>query len=273
MLKSRSPRSLAIYSVLDTTSRPKHGGLACRRGISFCTQTTKQSGKSVPIIKRSLQSSCRAVFDLISDSDESVYYAFFAESYLFSCIREPTLVAKNSAATPVGYRPPIFPPSRGQTTAGTDPTRVGLSNLRLDRFFVLGLFGWSFPSFACCDLSDYDGGDCCECTCDPTKADHDDGCGPWNGFSCIDPMAPCVNDDSVTIDMAGNCRTNDMGETDALSRQPWPTYQMSIPLCDPSRRSSETIPERYSWVPLYRVNVCRLSGLQWCHVAVAAFLL
>ena len=58
----------------------------------------------------------------------------------------------------------------------------------------------------------YDGGDCCECTCDP-QAQSDDwwdddnyvGCG-W-GFACIDPNAPCVNDDDITVDLLDTCDT------------------------------------------------------------------
>ncbi|CBJ33705.1 conserved unknown protein [Ectocarpus siliculosus] len=46
----------------------------------------------------------------------------------------------------------------------------------------------------------YDGGDCCECTCEPNNK-----CGGRSGFACIDPGAPCVDDDSVTVDMIDNC--------------------------------------------------------------------
>ncbi|CAM9899020.1 unnamed protein product, partial [Ectocarpus fasciculatus] len=47
----------------------------------------------------------------------------------------------------------------------------------------------------------YDGGDCCECTC---ENEHDE---KWRCiiFSCIDPNAACVNDDDVTVDMFENC--------------------------------------------------------------------
>ncbi|CAM9103533.1 unnamed protein product [Laminaria digitata] len=60
------------------------------------------------------------------------------------------------------------------------------------------------PSFIAdgdCDLQndnedcDYDGGDCCECTCVSTAAFT---CGENGGFSCLDPSAPCVDDDDVT---------------------------------------------------------------------------
>lgn len=44
-------------------------------------------------------------------------------------------------------------------------------------------------------FSGYDGGDCCECTCVSTD---DYTCGDNGGFSCLDPSAPCVNDDDVT---------------------------------------------------------------------------
>ncbi|CAM9177738.1 unnamed protein product, partial [Ectocarpus fasciculatus] len=59
-----------------------------------------------------------------------------------------------------------------------------------------------------CDMSNnneacaYDGGDCCECTCEDTP---NYKCGRWSGFACIDPEAPCVDDDSFTADMLENC--------------------------------------------------------------------
>lgn len=51
-------------------------------------------------------------------------------------------------------------------------------------------------------LSAYDGGDCCECTCTDGEAF---ACGQYNQFACIDPEAPCVNDDDFTVDMMENC--------------------------------------------------------------------
>eukprot|EP00752_Nemacystus_decipiens_P018357 g16468.t1 len=53
----------------------------------------------------------------------------------------------------------------------------------------------------------YDGGDCCECTCDPANFEDDRACrgGNWKDFACIDPTAACVDDDSVTIDMINIC--------------------------------------------------------------------
>ncbi len=46
----------------------------------------------------------------------------------------------------------------------------------------------------------YDGGDCCECTCNESG-----NCSGYNNFACIDPEAPCVDDDSFTVDMMENC--------------------------------------------------------------------
>lgn len=43
-------------------------------------------------------------------------------------------------------------------------------------------------------LSGYDGGDCCECTCVST-VDFTCGSEDHGGFACVDPSAPCVNDD------------------------------------------------------------------------------
>ena len=43
--------------------------------------------------------------------------------------------------------------------------------------------------------SGYDGGDCCQCTC---VSNRDILCGEAFGFACIDPLAPCVDDDDVT---------------------------------------------------------------------------
>ncbi|CAM9566132.1 unnamed protein product, partial [Ectocarpus sp. 4 AP-2014] len=49
----------------------------------------------------------------------------------------------------------------------------------------------------------YDGGDCCECTCEDTP---NNKCGRRINFACIDPAAPCVDDDSFTVDMIDNCK-------------------------------------------------------------------
>eukprot|EP00752_Nemacystus_decipiens_P018362 g16473.t1 len=65
-----------------------------------------------------------------------------------------------------------------------------------------------------CDLDmnipecNYDGGDCCECTCEvAARADdysdvHYAGC---DAFACIDPEAPCVEASNVTIEMIETC--------------------------------------------------------------------
>ncbi|CAN0021304.1 unnamed protein product, partial [Scytosiphon promiscuus] len=59
----------------------------------------------------------------------------------------------------------------------------------------------------------YDGGDCCECTCmSDVQRDDDWTCGRYSGFACIDPSAPCVDDDSVTVDMIDICRSRDIGD-------------------------------------------------------------
>ncbi|CAM9375903.1 unnamed protein product, partial [Ectocarpus sp. 4 AP-2014] len=47
---------------------------------------------------------------------------------------------------------------------------------------------------------DYDGGDCCECTC----VDAFYPCG-YVAFACIDPSAACVDDDNITADIAESC--------------------------------------------------------------------
>ncbi|CAM9139733.1 unnamed protein product, partial [Ectocarpus sp. 12 AP-2014] len=56
----------------------------------------------------------------------------------------------------------------------------------------------------------YDGGDCCECTCQsPYDNDDDWHCSPDGyGFACIDPDAPCVDDDDITIEIVQNCDTS-----------------------------------------------------------------
>ncbi|CAM9751140.1 unnamed protein product [Ectocarpus fasciculatus] len=64
---------------------------------------------------------------------------------------------------------------------------------------------------------DYDGGDCCECTCDPSGYPWYDtgvGCrtGMYSGgFSCIDPDAPCVDDDIITAEMLDLCAASQIG--------------------------------------------------------------
>ncbi|CAN0447665.1 unnamed protein product [Ectocarpus sp. 12 AP-2014] len=42
----------------------------------------------------------------------------------------------------------------------------------------------------------YDGGDCCECTCENGGKDY-----RCMEFSCIDPSASCVNDDDITVEL------------------------------------------------------------------------
>eukprot|EP00752_Nemacystus_decipiens_P018348 g16460.t1 len=55
------------------------------------------------------------------------------------------------------------------------------------------------------ELCDYDGGDCCECTCQ-SEADDDRRCNDsFNEYACVDPAAPCVDDDDITIDIVENC--------------------------------------------------------------------
>ncbi|CAM9521815.1 unnamed protein product [Ectocarpus sp. 12 AP-2014] len=68
----------------------------------------------------------------------------------------------------------------------------------------------------------YDGGDCCECTCDPSRYpwyDSGEGCqtGMYGGFACIDPDAPCVDDDIVTAEMMDLCSTGQIGNGTATT--------------------------------------------------------
>lgn len=56
------------------------------------------------------------------------------------------------------------------------------------------------PLFLVPYIQDYDGGDCCECTC--TKNNGGDGC---YEFQCVDPAAECVDDDDITVDQVENC--------------------------------------------------------------------
>ncbi|CAM9608575.1 unnamed protein product, partial [Ectocarpus fasciculatus] len=60
----------------------------------------------------------------------------------------------------------------------------------------------------------YDGGDCCECTCqNPWDYDDDYVCSKdGSGFACIDPTASCVDDDDITAEIAQNCDTSDLGD-------------------------------------------------------------
>ncbi|CAM9104677.1 unnamed protein product, partial [Hapterophycus canaliculatus] len=60
----------------------------------------------------------------------------------------------------------------------------------------------------------YDGGDCCECTCpfEPTEDGGDNSLCGFPRYACVDPSAPCVDDDSVTIDMIELCDVANMGD-------------------------------------------------------------
>lgn len=56
---------------------------------------------------------------------------------------------------------------------------------------------------------------CCECTCQKSDFYDDDddyygGCG--GSFACVDPSAPCANDDDITIDLFDDCDTVDMSD-------------------------------------------------------------
>ncbi|CAM9892192.1 unnamed protein product, partial [Ectocarpus sp. 4 AP-2014] len=54
----------------------------------------------------------------------------------------------------------------------------------------------------------YDGGDCCECTCQVRSTQSDDDYYSWgcdvDYMACIDPDASCVDDDDVTAEMVEN---------------------------------------------------------------------
>lgn len=90
--------------------------------------------------------------------------------------------------------------------------------------------------------SDYDGGDCCECTCDPTKNfwDDDGACGRWSLFACIDPAAECVDDDSVTADMIDICSTGNIGDGYCSPSNNSPECGMSYHACQLSEGSGHT---------------------------------
>lgn len=49
-----------------------------------------------------------------------------------------------------------------------------------------------------------------ECTC--TGNPDDDRSWICRDFACVDPSAPCVDDDSITIEMADNCRVRGIGD-------------------------------------------------------------
>lgn len=48
--------------------------------------------------------------------------------------------------------------------------------------------------------------------------DDDGACSPTASYACIDPDAPCVNDDSVTVDMIDLCEAQDIGEAKQTRR-------------------------------------------------------
>ncbi|CAM9166931.1 unnamed protein product, partial [Hapterophycus canaliculatus] len=64
------------------------------------------------------------------------------------------------------------------------------------------------------ELCDYDGGDCCSCTCDDARAsDNGNTCGN-DGYQCIDPSAECVDDDDVSSAMVFACSVEYIGDGD-----------------------------------------------------------
>ena len=55
------------------------------------------------------------------------------------------------------------------------------------------LYSWILKNCVLSAYSGYDGGDCCECTCESTMP-FSCGVGDDADYNCIDPSAPCVND-------------------------------------------------------------------------------
>ncbi|CBN79795.1 conserved unknown protein [Ectocarpus siliculosus] len=56
----------------------------------------------------------------------------------------------------------------------------------------------------------YDGGDCCECTCVvSTLWSTESSC---TEFACIDPRAPCADDDDITADAVESCIIDYLGD-------------------------------------------------------------
>ncbi|CAM9340740.1 unnamed protein product [Ectocarpus sp. 13 AM-2016] len=56
----------------------------------------------------------------------------------------------------------------------------------------------------------YDGGDCCECTCVvSTVWSTESSC---TEFACIDPTAPCADDDDITADAVESCTVDNLGD-------------------------------------------------------------
>lgn len=111
--------------------------------------------------------------------------------------------------------------------------RRRLVNRTLGSIYDLSTRSSLFPcDFSCCALSiytskyiyisrlDYDGGDCCYCSC--RKTDDGRDCDHGN-FQCIDPAAACVDDDDITVDNVGVCAT----------------YAMSNAYCDEENNKPE----------------------------------
>ncbi|CAM9269151.1 unnamed protein product [Pylaiella littoralis] len=51
----------------------------------------------------------------------------------------------------------------------------------------------------------YDGGDCCSCTCDAENNVYDNDDFVCTEFACLDPDAPCADDDDITPELAEAC--------------------------------------------------------------------
>lgn len=94
------------------------------------------------------------------------------------------------------YSPPSLAPLSGTRSRG----RVDIScNNTFSPRSTLLLFDLPFaPPLS----QDYDGGDCCSCTCVDLPGQE---CGGFGGFACIDPDALCVDDDDITVGMLEEC--------------------------------------------------------------------
>ena len=81
--------------------------------------------------------------------------------------------------------------------------------------------------------SGYDGGDCCQCTCVSTE-DYTCGDDHHGGYACLDPSAPCVDDDDITTLPEFNYGTYSRSSTKACY-----TFAMSDGDCDPTNNNEE----------------------------------
>lgn len=102
----------------------------------------------------------------------------------------------------------------------------------------------AFYSVLASSTKGYDGGDCCQCTCVSTE-DYLCGDDHHGGYACLDPNAPCVDDDDITTlpEFVYGAYSDSSGD-------PCYTFAISDGDCDPTNNNEECGTSHMAYVPV-----------------------